>query len=297
MPITDKQLEQRKKHIGSSDMAAIMGLSPFKNANDVFLEKTQDLDNVEASDAMKRGNYLEGALLDYAEDNLGPIDRDPEHLEFIKDEFHFMDHPDGLLLSNEEPLEGKSVGAYSNEHWGDAGTDDMPHRVIIQSHFHMICTDQDYCHVPVYLPYREFQMFGVERDKEICEIIIEAGTNFWDNHVLKGIPPDGQPNIGILKRIKREPESVVDIDSELVRTWLLHKAAAKEAKVNAESIQAEVVAALGTAEAGRCEEGLFTYLQQSRTGIDSKLLKADHPDIAEAYAKISTFRVARLKKG
>ena len=278
MTITAKQIELRKNHIGSSDMAAIMGLDPFRTACDVYLEKTADLVDVEANDAMKRGNYLETALLNYAEDNLGPITRN----QYRRAEgLPFGTNSDAIVNESGRPVEAKSVGAFSNEHWGDAGSDDMPHRVIIQCHFHMICTDQDYCHVPVYLPYREFQMFGVERDEEICEFIIEQGVDFWDNHVLKGIPPDGQPNIGILKRIKRVPETIVEIDYALIETWNAAKEGAKLAKMVADEAQARLLAALGTAEAGQCMEGMLTYFEQHRKGYE---------------VQPTTFRVVRFNK-
>ena len=37
--ITEKQRLERKKSIGGSDVAAILGLSPWKTPGDVYLEK------------------------------------------------------------------------------------------------------------------------------------------------------------------------------------------------------------------------------------------------------------------
>ena len=48
----------RKKGLGGSDIAAIMGISPWKTPMDVYLEKTtevQDIDN----EALKRGRRAE----------------------------------------------------------------------------------------------------------------------------------------------------------------------------------------------------------------------------------------------
>jgi putative phage-type endonuclease len=279
MPITETQKKQRKNHLGSSDMAAVLGLDPFRTAYDVYLEKTAELEEQKETTAMARGNYLEVALLDFAEDNLGPITRN----QYRRAEgLPFGTNTDGIVNDSGNPVEAKSQGAFSNEHWGDAGTDDMPHRVIIQSHFHMICTGKDYCHVPAYLPYREFQLFGVEQDKEISDIVIEQGVAFWDNHVLKGVPPEGQPNVAILKRIKRIPETVVEIDYALIEAWNIAKENEKAAKAIAKEAQASILSALGTAEAGKCKEGLFTYFEQHRKGYE---------------VKPCSYRVARFKKG
>ena len=43
MPATETQLEQRRSRLGSSDIAAILGVDTHKNAYDVWLDKTGKL--------------------------------------------------------------------------------------------------------------------------------------------------------------------------------------------------------------------------------------------------------------
>lgn len=59
-------LEQRKKGIGGSDVAAIMGISPWKSPLEVWLEKTGRADAPDLSDkeAVAMGTELEGVVLD-----------------------------------------------------------------------------------------------------------------------------------------------------------------------------------------------------------------------------------------
>jgi len=40
MALTTEQREIRRRYLGSSDIAAIFGMSPWKSAYDVWLEKT-----------------------------------------------------------------------------------------------------------------------------------------------------------------------------------------------------------------------------------------------------------------
>jgi len=103
------------------------------------------------------------------------------------------------------------------------------------------------------------------------------------------------PQAKTIKRIKREPETVIELNGELVDAWLQAKdqvKAAEEVKGNAE---VAMLTALGQADGGRTASGLLTYMQQTRTSIDSSALKVDQPDIYHKYAKLSTFRVARFK--
>ena len=58
-----------------------------------------------------------------------------------------------------------------------------------------------------------------------------------------------------------------------------------------------MVAQLGTAEAGDYGfEHIFTYFEQSRSGIDTSRLKADHPEIVEQYKTTTKHRSLRVTK-
>ena len=244
MPITAKQKQQRKPFIGSSDMAAIMGFDPFQNSYDVWLEKTDKLEPTKENKVMKRGHYLEPALLNFAEDTLGTLERNSAKLEFIKPEYYLISHPDAIMLDGDRifPVEAKSQGNCSKELWGDENTDQVPDRVIIQCHVHLICAETKLCYIPAYLPYREFQMFHVIFDYDIAESIIEAAQHFWLQHVLKDIPPeDIVPNLAVIKRA-RKSKTVSDMPIELWEKFQLAKSIAKEAKINQDKAQAELLA-------------------------------------------------------
>ena len=72
MPITEKQREWRRNHLGSSDSPALFGLHPFKNLGDLYLEKTQpDLAEQVVGEAAEIGNMLEPSLVDWCAEKLG----------------------------------------------------------------------------------------------------------------------------------------------------------------------------------------------------------------------------------
>ena len=76
MAITAKQLEQRKTRLGSSDIAALFGLDPFKNAHDVYLAKTGKLLPEPDKVVFPRGRSMECGLLAFAADGLGPVEQE-----------------------------------------------------------------------------------------------------------------------------------------------------------------------------------------------------------------------------
>jgi putative phage-type endonuclease len=279
-------------------MAAILGLDPRRNAYDVWLEKTGRLEEEPENQAMIAGTMFEDGVLQYAERELGKLVRN-QFRSAKSAGLPLGANIDAMLVEGGVPVEVKTSGLYGplTEQWGEPLTDQVPDRVIIQATVHMICSLTDLCHIAAFLGGRGFVRYVVNLDPVIKDIVCDRANAFWKDHVLKDIPPANVlPHPAIVKRVRREPESLVEIDPELIDTWLKAKDAAKLAKTAEENAQAAVLAALGDAEAADCELGRFTYFSQSRLGIDTPALKAEKPNIYEAYLKETTYRVARFKK-
>jgi len=295
MALTKEQLEKRSKYIGSSDVYDILSGNGYR----VWAEKTGKLEPEKETDAMVRGQLLEPAIINFAALTLGPIITEPNELEFTVNDLHILDHPDGIVDRTGYPLDAKSQGAYAKEVWGDEHTDEVPDRCIVQAQVHMIAMGKDFCHVPAYLAYREFQMFGVPFNAKIAGVISEAVKHFWDNHVVRDEPPDNAetPSLSVLKRIRREPDSCVEISDVTVDAWLQAAEARKKAAAFEERCKAILIQLLGTAEAGKTPSGqLVTYYEQKTGGLLTKELRQAHPDIAAQFANPGTHRVLRLKK-
>ena len=302
MPISKAQRENRKNHLGSSDISALFGVDPWRNAHDVYLEKTGKL-NDEDSDKnyLNAGNFFEEGVLTWAEQELGKITSEENGEALFRKAvgFPIAVHPDGIVDQTGNPVEAKTAGLFGPlvEVWGDQHTDDLPDRIILQCHTHMLCVDKMVCHVPVFLGGRGFVMFYVEWEDSIMDMIRDKSVEFWDDHVLADVPPpDVIPSITMIKRMKREPEKTVDLDDALVENWLNAKEREKLAKKIRDGAQEEMLAGLGDAEGGRCSQGLITYLEQTANRIDVKGLRANEPDIAETYSIASKSRTVRLKK-
>lgn len=296
MAITPKQRELRRNHLGSSDMAAILGVDKYRNAYDVWLEKTGKVEDKKATEAMQAGTFFEDGVLQFAEEKLGKLIRNQYR---IAEGFPIGSNIDALVVDSGEPVEAKTAGLFGPlaEQWGDNGTDAVPDHIIIQTHVHMLCTNRELCHIPAFLGGRGFQLFQVNWDNEIMDIIRDKSLDFWENYVeVDCQPPEVVPSLEMAKRMKREPESITDIDTKIVKNWLKAKESLKFAEEIKESSEANLLAALGDAEAGRCDLGLVTYYMQEQKRIDSKRLREEKPEIATEYLKISRFRVARLKK-
>jgi len=71
-------LRERKNYLGGTDLAAVCGLSPYRTALDVYLDKTSDDITEETSPAMRWGNLLEDVVAKaYSEDTGYDVEIEP----------------------------------------------------------------------------------------------------------------------------------------------------------------------------------------------------------------------------
>jgi len=285
--LTEEQFARRKDAIGSSDVPALFGLSPWASAYDLWLDKTGKLTPGEEKPWMSSGNRLEPAAIDYAADELQPesICQEPELRSG-----RLLCHPDAIFTfsgTRQEPVEAKTSGIngpiFGN--WGNFGTDEVPDHVLLQCMAHMMTmpTTPDVCHVPAILGGRGFGLFRVPLDLDIVSCILERVEEFWTQNVLADTPPEDSPaSLDVLKRVIRVPETVAELQRETLADWIAAKEVAKIATQAMDEAQAELLTAIGTAEAGIVAETgeAVTYYEQTRASYS----------VAQ-----TTFRVARYK--
>ncbi len=302
MPISEEQRKNRRGHLGSSDMSAILGVDPWRNAYDVWLEKTEKLTDKDSDKVyLAAGNFFENGIIEWAETELGEIKTEENGEALFRKAvgFPIASHPDGEVIADGVPVEAKTAGLFGPlmETYGDEGTDELPDRIIIQDHVHMLCMDRELCHTPSFIGGKGFVMYRVHLDPEIMDIIKDKSIEFWDNYVVKDEPPpDIIPSVELSRRMKRQANKTIDIETIIVQNWLNAKHSLKIADAIKDGAESEMLVALGDAEAGNCELGMVTYFEQVTKRIDSKRLRIEKPEIAKEYGKESKFRVARLKK-
>ena len=281
MPITTRQRELRRNHLGSSDMAAILGVSPYSNAYNIWLDKTGQLEEQPANDAMVAGNRFESGVLEFAEGQLGKLRKGGVRTNKT---YYLKSHMDAVVIEPQEPVEAKTGGLFGPlvGNWGEPETDEVPEWVIVQCHVHMMCmNDTDVCHVPTFLGGRGFNMYHVYRDHDICDAIADHAVDFWENHVVNRVPPPNEiPSLSVIKRIRHTPDKITEVDPALVEEWQRSKLARLDAQKLEDIAKAQLLAAIGDAEAA-------TY-------GDSKKWLTKYEQVKKAHeVKESKYRVLR----
>lgn len=279
----------RATRLHSTDVAAILGLpGARKIAHEVWLEKSGRLEPTRGNKSTDAGKRLEPAVLDEAEDVLGPLNRNVLCVASGLD-FPLAATLDGRVIATGEPVEAKTTGIVGPVfgEWGEENTDAIPQTYLVQTTVQMICSGAELNHVFALIGGRGFVRYRVLRDEELVGALVERLARWWDLHITKGVEPTiTEPlPLDVLKRLRRQPEKTIDLYDDAIQAAAeldAAKATKSAAEKTCEAAQSKLITMLGDAEAGRLSDGrLVTFLQSTR----------------KAYAvDETTFRTLRIRK-
>lgn len=182
-------LRERKNYLGGTDLAAICGLSPYRTALDVYLDKTSDDINEETNSAMRWGTLLEDAVaMAYSEDTGYSVSIEPNTI--YHPEYKFLGaNIDRWVGDREYVLECKTAGFTKAKEWGDLGTDQIPESYLVQVAYYAAICDVPKVDIAVLIGGQDFRIYTYNRDKNLEEKLIKIACNFWNNHIEKRVPP------------------------------------------------------------------------------------------------------------
>lgn len=170
-------LQDRLSGIGSSDAAPALGLSKWKPALQLYLEKVGEASPPEEETAaMRWGTLLEPAVRQEYAERTGRVVRMPAAM--LRDERWpwMIGHPDGITEDG-RLYEGKT--ARVSEGWGEPGSDQVPPAYCIQVQHLLVITKLEVADIAVLIGGQDFRMYEVPADPELQSLIIEGEAAFW----------------------------------------------------------------------------------------------------------------------
>jgi putative phage-type endonuclease len=210
-------MNDRSGYIGGSDIAAILGISPWRNPVDLWLSKIQPQPD-EDSLVKKRGRRMEPYILSMiAEEfnvptktwarNVRHIDEavpysacevDAEAIYLAEDENSTRSLP---VIEN---IEIKTVHPFKANEWGEAGADQLPLHYLAQAQWGLGVTRRDVCRVFALIG-DDLRPYVVERDEPTINAMRARAHDFWERYVLAGERPpldyDDPHTLDLLKRL------------------------------------------------------------------------------------------------
>lgn len=294
-------LKARRTGLGGSDVSAILGMNKWKSPIAVYLDKIGQAPEEElSSEAAYWGTKQESLVAEEFSLRTGlkirkrnAILRHPKYPWMLA-------NVDRLIVGQDEGLECKTASEYLKNEWKD---DQVPSAYLLQCQHYMSVCDFNAWWIAVLIGGNKFQYKRIERDEEIISLLIEKERDFWENHVLKQIPPefDGSDvSTELLTKMYPEskPDSEIDLSSEadnLIDGLLLAKEDEKRATEIVKEYENKLKGMIGEYETGRTNSHLVTWKNFTSNRIDSKALSKDYPDIYQKYTKPSTSRRFGIK--
>lgn len=193
-PQADREtwLQVRRTGIGSSDMAAVLGMSKYRSELDVWADKTgaTALDTDDAGEAARWGNLLEDIVArewahrrgDVAVRRIGTVANvDRRHLICDLDRL-VVGCPDHKRCA----LEVKTRSAWKADEWKDGAIPDDVEAQVMQQ---LAVTGLDAIHVAALVGGQRLESRLVLPDVDYIGDLFKVADQFWAEHVVKGAPP------------------------------------------------------------------------------------------------------------
>ena len=305
----DNFLATRRQGIGGSDIAAILGVSQFKTALDVYLSKTTEQPE-QQGEHLYWGHALENPIIDrFVEDTGANVIRRPE-MRRHPDYKWAIANADALIVdgagNHQAILEIKTSSAFKSREWGADDTDEVPIEYIAQVQWYMWIYNVQEAYIAALIGGNQYRQYHIQRDDELIAMLAEKAQAFWQNHVIPRIPPEPQDGADAQKLYPHDNGDTAEADSDTLTAYAELrelKAQEKELKAQEKELKAQIAAKedllkikIGNYSAMQANGNtLFTWKAQSSSRFDSSAFKNAHPDLYRQYTKTSETRVLRLK--
>ena len=318
----EEWLSYRRRGIGGSDVASILGISPFRTARDLYYDKRNIVsvnDNEENWVAMSMGHLLEDLVGKIFQHKTGfeiyqikKMFYHPKYPFMLADIDYFVTLPDGSTAL----LELKTTNYNARGKWWLDKQEIVPAYYEAQGRHYMAVMDIDrifYCCL-YGNNLNEVIIRELKRDFAYEEEMIFLEQEFWQNHVQAQMPPpyteDGEL---VIKSVRShaghadESASVIEFDKnmksklfrfqELQEQKKTYEAPAKKVKSEMDRLKALMIAEMGTSCTAVCEQDGISYtitynpVREPAISKDNLMrLKFQYPEIYKEFVTVSESR-------
>ena len=246
-------LLDRKKGIGGSDVASILGVSPYRTALEVYHDKTSpELVLDEPTEDMQRGVRVEKYILqEYSERS--EVELNTNIPTIVDKQYPFM----RANIDANVVVEAKSTKAPISS-W-ESG---IPEYYKAQVAYYAMLTDANYVEIPVLFSGWKYACFTYWRDEAYEANIKEAVIHFWHNHIVKNIPPKPTSPEELMAAYPKLEEKTIEADNDIrEKVYLLQEAQALRKKLEEQEkqLKTQIQGYMGDAgllDAGFCKVAL-----------------------------------------
>lgn len=236
-------LKARRTGVGASDIAAIMGISPWSTPFQVWASKVTELPEDEGSEAMRWGSILEETILDEWEKENDKVVSRNQLIRSI-DVPIMMATPDGFTFDSTGAPAVAEAKNRSEWSW-----DSVPEYYRAQVQWQLAVTGYEIGYLIVLFAGRHLETFTIEADSDYQTAQIDAAGEFWKLVEANEPPPtDGADNPLMASLWPSHVEQAVEIDPDAAIELYEARSADKLASDRRASAEATIKAMLVDAD-------------------------------------------------
>ena len=297
----DEKLGDRTKYLGGSDAAACMGLSRWKSPLAVWAVKTGAVKEEDISELLpvKLGVRLEDAVAELFEEQTGKLVHRVNRT-LIHPKYDFIRaNIDRKVLKEDAIVECKTTSAWKAKEWDG---EEVPREYVIQALHYLAVTGAAKCYVAVLIGNQDFKVKTVERDEKVIDDLIRREVHFWNEFVLKNVPPSAKASDkDTLSTLfpQAEEGKTIEMDSEASAILDTLEGMNKDAA----SLEAQIAEQenllrqkLGDAETGLARGWKIRWANTKTRRFDADAFKKEHADLYEQFRKETVARRFLIQK-
>lgn len=242
---------ERQGGVGASEVAAIIGLSPWATPRQIAATKTATIEEAPPEGSLKMwlGTRLEPVIAELYEGRTGQKVRRPAR-RYWHPEAPLHCELDYIVSRRREAVECKV--ANFGEDWGPDGSQLIPKHYYPQVMAQLAVTGFERCHVAVLYHGQEFRLYTFERDEQYIFDLVDYVTDWWERHIVRGedVPPLAGDIEALRRQYPRGDENELVATPEvnaLVEQLRMARLNAAQAKRHEEDLKAGIIAQMGMA--------------------------------------------------
>lgn len=286
-------LAQRRKTIGGSDAAAIVGLSRYATPYTIFMDKTGRLPDKPDTEAMRLGRDLEDYVSKRWQEATGKKVRRLQAMLYNPAYPYSHADVDRMVIGETAGLECKTTSTLDIKQFKNV---EFPEKYYAQCVHYMAVTGAKRWYLAVLVFGRGFFEFTLERDQAEIDALMAAEAEFWTENVAKDNPPppDGsQATTDALQVIyaeSRDEERDLFGRETMLDEYMQLKRQKKAIEDRLGEIENSLKEDLQEAERGRCGFYTISWKSQQRSTFQPKAFAQAYPgiDLTPFYKTSST---------
>lgn len=297
----EEWIKERRKGIGGSDAAALVGMNAHVTPYMLWADKTGRLPPKEDNEAMRQGRDLEG----YVASRFCEATGKKVHIcsEMMRNPLYPFAHAniDRKVSRERAGLECKTTSVLNLKQFKNG---EFPENYYAQCMHYLAVTGWERWYLAVLILNQGFYWYTIERDEEEIACLMQEEQTFWEMYVVKDVPPpvDGlPPTSNTISTLFPESLSGESADlfgrEQLIKDYLAMQQVIKIYEQDNERRKQTLQQDLGERETGSVGAYRVTWKNQTRQSFDVHRFAGDYPEIdLTPYFNVSSYRKFQIKE-